>query len=189
ETCLEKDPNDRFHNAGELALRLRPSKPDVRPPQPTPIEPPPLPPPPDITPREDTIGVTISSTKVVAVVQQPSAVSLTITNQSRLVNHFTIEVSGIPSDWYRLDGDELKLMKDEQGTRSISFNVPRSSASTAGQYDVQLTVRAKAQDVPPKTISLTLMVQPYYEFDIDLKPTLVEEQKTQLTISNKSNTA
>ena len=188
ETCLAKDANDRFHDAGELALRLRPTKPDVEPPQPRPAEPPP-PPPPDVTPAEDSIKVTVSSPKVVAVVQQPASVNLTITNQSRVVDHFTVEVSGIPAGWYTLEGDDLKLLTNEKGTRSINFNVPRSSASTAAQYDVQVTVSAKAQDLPPKTIRFILILQPFYEFDLDLNPALVQDQKTSLTISNKSNTA
>jgi serine/threonine protein kinase len=138
---------------------------------------------------EDVIHVTMDSTTIVVETQRPTFVNLTVLNQSKLVDHFSIQVNGIPQEWYKVQSGDLRLMPGDRGVGNISFNVPRSSSSTAGNHNVELQVTAVKQNLRPKVINLTLIVQPFYDYEFDLEPSMVKRRRTTLTITNKGNSA
>jgi serine/threonine protein kinase len=138
---------------------------------------------------EDVIHVTMDTTTIVAEPQRPTFLNLTVLNQSKLVDHFSIQLNGIPQEWYKVQSGDLRLLPGDKGVGNIAFNVPRSSSSTAGQHNVELQVNAVKQNLRPKIINLILMVQPFYDFEFDLEPTLVKRRRTTLTITNKGNSA
>lgn len=135
----------------------------------------------------EVISVTVDNRTIVAIAGQPSLLQVTVLNQSNLVDHFNIQVNGIPQEWYKVQSGDLRLMPGDRGMGNIAFNVPRNSSSTAGPHNVELQVNAVKQNLHPTVIALTLIVQPFYEYEFKLEPTLVKRRRTMLTITNKGN--
>lgn len=189
-----KTRNAAMYETGEYSPPPQPPVPQTRVnpnPQPQPpkthVNPNPQPAPMPVASGEDVINVTMDSTTIMVETGRPSFVNLTVLNQSKLVDHFSIQLNGIPQEWYKVQSGDLRLMPGDRGVGNIAFNVPRTSSSTAGQHNVELQVTAVKQNLRPKIINLLVIVQPFYEYEIKLEPTLVKRRRTLLTITNKSN--
>jgi tRNA A-37 threonylcarbamoyl transferase component Bud32/pSer/pThr/pTyr-binding forkhead associated (FHA) protein len=153
------------------------------------VNPNPQPQPPPMTGgADDVINVTLDTHTLVVETQRPAFVNVTVLNQSKLVDHFDVQVSGVPPEWYRVQSSELRLMPGDRGVANIGFTVPRAPSSTAGEHTVQLAINAKKQNLQSKSVMLTLIVQPFYDFEVDLEPTLVKRRgRAMLNITNRGN--
>lgn len=154
---------------------------------PNPNPAPPPPPQPAMAAGEDAISVTTDTTLITVEPQRPTMFSVTVFNQSPLVDHFSIQLLGIPAEWYQVQSGDLRLMPGDRGMANIMFNVPRASSSTAGEHRVEMHISAVKQNLHPKIVHLTMIVQPFYDYETDLEPSLVKRRRTTLTIYNKGN--
>lgn len=162
---------------------------------PNPSPQPPVPAQQQADPSARVVNVTPDMTRIMAQATYPptpAPLNLSILNQGNRVEHFTVTVDGIPSDWYQVEvaPGGLQLMPGDRGNARVTFKVPRTSSSTAGDHDVMLTVHARAQSYQPATLNITLNVQPYYDYEFNIQPVEVKRRgKTILTIQNKGNSA
>ncbi|MAS35160.1 MAG: hypothetical protein CL610_14205 [Anaerolineaceae bacterium] len=136
---------------------------------------------------EDTIHVTMDTNRLMVEPQRPTFLSITVLNQSKLVDHFSIQILGIPQDWYTVQSGDLRLMPGDRGVANIAFNVPRTSSSTAGDHAAEVRIDAVKQNLNPKIVALTVVVSPFYDYDTDLEPSLVKRRRTTLVINNRGN--
>lgn len=141
-----------------------------------------------LDPSQNPIHVTTQTRTIMVTTGIPTPFTLTVLNQSQLVDHFKIHILGIPPEWYKVQTDDLRLMPGKSDTGVIQFIVPQASSSTAGEHPIELRITARTQNLNPWSETLILMVQPFYGFETDLKPKLVKRRgRTTLTITNKGN--
>jgi serine/threonine protein kinase/pSer/pThr/pTyr-binding forkhead associated (FHA) protein len=171
--------------------------------------------PPKQDPAEhDKIGLSVPI-KVVTVAPGSSAtISLEVHNQGTQVDHFKVEVNGLPQEWYTVLSAPLYLLPNNRETTSITFHPPLASSSTAGSHAFEIHVTASAQtqkytkltevgkqrieytDREGKSVKLkavaeqgALIIQPFQSFTSLLDPTRVRgKMRPEVTVTNTGNT-
>ena len=114
--------------------------------------------------------------------------TVTILNQGPVVDHFQVSVAGLPADWVPALPPLIRLLPGAQQQVSVAIQPPRSPKSRAGTYP--LTIRVTSQDQPGQVAELQarLTVNPYSQFQGELKPQSVRAGKTaQLRVENLGN--
>jgi hypothetical protein len=71
---------------------------------------------------------------------------LSITNTSSEIQRYTIEVTGMPAEWIRVDRREIEIDPNDTAQVSINFKPLRRSESKPGNYTI--TVRVALKDNP-----------------------------------------
>jgi pSer/pThr/pTyr-binding forkhead associated (FHA) protein len=94
---------------------------------------------------------------------------LTITNTSQQTERYTVEVTGLPREWVRVDRPELEVAPGIKAPVSIGFKPLRRSDSVPGDYAVQVIVRPQSSPDAHLTSELILHLLPYGGFGMALE--------------------
>ncbi len=97
-----------------------------------------------------------------------TSAELSITNTGDEGQRFTVEVSGLPKGWARVNRPELHI--DSGGTSQVLLNFKPKRHSDSSPGDYQATVRVSPKDKPSVALEATFIVQvlPYNGFGIAL---------------------
>jgi hypothetical protein len=123
---------------------------------------------------------------------QPAVFSITLNNGGRTVDHYSIEVEGVPEGWVKAPPQAPQLNPGQRATVPLTVNVPRNSDSLAGEYPV--TIRARSRENPREAGSAlaSWTVQPFAQSLLTLTPSRVRAwRKAQIraTLRNQGNAA
>ena len=101
---------------------------------------------------------------------QQAILTATIVNAGRTVDHFRLEVEGVPAGWVRAPAQPQQLNPGQRATVPLGVVVPRAPESAAGMYPV--TVRARSRDNPADSgaAAVTWTVLPYVQAALTLTP-------------------
>ena len=116
--------------------------------------------------------------------------NLIIVNQGAVVDHFQVNVEGIPADWVQAPSALQELMPGQQQEIVVTIRLPQTPQSKAGDYP--LTIRVSSQDAPDQVAEIhgSLTVTPFYQSHSELRPQRVKAgQPAHLAIENRGNTA
>jgi len=72
--------------------------------------------------------------------------ALIIYNQSAEPQRFSVEVSGVPREWLRVDRPELEIGENAQALVTINFKPVRRSESAPGVYPINIRVISRATE-------------------------------------------
>lgn len=98
-----------------------------------------------------------------------TSAELRVVNRGNKNERFTVEVTGVPKDWLRIDRPEFDLRADEPVFVQISFKPVRQSTSVPGSYPVTITVRSRNDPARALQCVITLVVLPYNGFGVALE--------------------
>jgi hypothetical protein len=98
-----------------------------------------------------------------------TSAELRVINRGDKSERFTVEVTGVPRSWLRIDRPEFDLRVDEPVFVQISFKPVRQPASAPGPYPVTVTVRSKNDAAQVLQCVITLHVLPYSGFGMALE--------------------
>ena len=96
--------------------------------------------------------------------------SVEVTNQSNLVDHFKVEVHGLPPNWITQPVEPLYLLPHNHDTTSITFHPPLASSSSSGEHAFEVRVTARAQSIYSVATQGALTIEPFRSFVTDLQP-------------------
>ena len=102
---------------------------------------------------------------------------VTITNTGKEAEQYTVEVSGVPREWVRIDRPDLEIPPRKSTDVMISFKPLRRSESTPGDYKVQVNVHPKSDRSLALQATVTLHVLPYSGFGIALETTHIRSNE------------
>ena len=116
------------------------------------------------------IRVALDRTELSLTPGQQAIVAVTVVNAGRTVDHFRIEVDGVPAGWVRLPPNPQQLNPGQRATVQMSVLVPRAPESAAGIYP--LAVRARSRENPAEAGSAQAVwtVLPYVQASLALSP-------------------
>jgi hypothetical protein len=123
---------------------------------------------------------------------QPAVFSITLNNGGRTVDHYSIEVEGVPEGWVKAPPQAPQLNPGQRATVPLTVSVPRNSDSLAGEYPV--TIRARSRENPGEAGSAlaSWTVLPFAQSLLTLTPSRVRAwRKAQIraTLRNQGNAA
>ncbi|MEP6984596.1 MAG: FHA domain-containing protein, partial [Chloroflexota bacterium] len=150
------------------------------------LPPPPLPPPP---PAElEKIGVSVNSSLLQVTPGSSVTLPIEVVNRSEVVDHFRVEVVGLPSNWVTQPTEPLYLLPTKRDTMSVTFHPPLATTSSEGGHAFEVRVVARAQGLTSSAIQGALNVEPFYNFITDLEPERIKGgRRAELSISNTGN--
>ncbi|MCA0457950.1 MAG: protein kinase [Chloroflexi bacterium] len=149
------------------------------------VVPPPPPPPAEL----EKIGVSVNGTVLHVVPGSSTTLPIEITNRSDIVDHFRVEVVGLPPTWVTQPADTVYLLPSKRDTTSVTFHPPLNTTSSAGAHAFEVRVTARAQGITSPGVQGALEVQPFYNFISDLEPERLRGgRRTELLINNTGNT-
>ncbi len=137
---------------------------------------------------EARIGVFLETAQLTVEPGGSVTASLTIMNQSALVDHFRLAVEGIPSSWLPVPPSAIQLMPGAQQAITFVIQPPRDPASKAGRYP--LTFRVTSQDEPGHvaTVKGTLTLGVFSQFSTELRPQKIRAGRAAaLAVLNRGN--
>jgi eukaryotic-like serine/threonine-protein kinase len=129
---------------------------------------------------------TVRLTPAEAVVD-PGAVVIArieLINNSDKSSSYVINIQGLPLDWFTIAPFPLYAAQSLRAERSITFHPPRIPSSTAMTYEYVIAVAPKDNDRHITTLSGTLHVVQYYDFEYTLE---TNPQGFHVHITNKGN--
>lgn len=94
---------------------------------------------------------------------------VTVTNKGDETKRYTVEVSGLPLEWVRIDRRELEIAPDKAGDIVLNFKPRRRSESAPGHYTVTVIVRVKDKPADELRAHFTLQVLPFGGFGMALE--------------------
>jgi hypothetical protein len=118
---------------------------------------------------------------------------ITVRNTGRVVDAYRFEPLGSLAPWMRVEPEELALMPDGEGTVTVTFAPPRSSALVAGDVAWAVRVRPR-EDAEAVTVEEGwLEVEPFTEVAAELRPRTSRARgrragKHELAVDNLGNT-
>jgi eukaryotic-like serine/threonine-protein kinase len=136
------------------------------------------------------VSMNLGQSEVSVEAGQPVSVVISLFNQGTIVDHFRLQVEGIPASWIPAVAPLVQLMPGAQQQLTLTIQPPRSPQARAGSYPVNL--RAVSQDNPNQLVSarLTLVVRPYFQFATEIFPQRVRANRpARLTVKNIGNAA
>ena len=143
--------------------------------------------PPPLLPEK--IGVIVSSTALHVIPGQTTTLPIEVVNRSDVVDHFKVEIIGLPTTWYTPPTDAVYLLPNTRDTIAVTFHPPMTSSSAAGAHAFEVRVSARAQAIQSTASQVALEIQPFYSYTIDLEPERIKGRgRSELTISNTGNT-
>ncbi|HLU08167.1 MAG TPA: SH3 domain-containing protein, partial [Oceanobacillus sp.] len=140
--------------------------------------------------RPDTqqIGLTLMSSMVRVEAGSMATLAFEVKNDSHLVDHFVVQVHGLPEDWVVLPSQPMYLMPGNRDTGQITFRPPRTSKAKAGAHPFEVRVVARAQNLYSPAEQATLMIAPFQLYTTELQPLRVKRRgKVEVVVTNRGN--
>ncbi|MBN1286049.1 MAG: PD40 domain-containing protein [Anaerolineae bacterium] len=111
-----------------------------------------------------------------------------VLNQGNLVDHFGVEVEGLPEEWVTVPMAPLQMLPGDQGELVVRFHPPRQCTSRAGIHEFIVRVKSYEQSNRVAILRCQLDIQPFYDFSAKVHPQSIKGGgKFVLTIENESN--
>ncbi len=136
---------------------------------------------------EGRIGLVLKEPHLSTTPGERRVTTLVLLNQGSIVDHFRVEVGGVPAEWVTLP-PVVQLMPGQQQEVVLTLQPPRSSESKAGRYTI--AIRVLSRDNPAQSVEATasLTLAPFSQFQSSLHPQQVRAGKaTRVTIQNQGN--
>jgi hypothetical protein len=128
-----------------------------------------------------------------------SSASLTafVRNRSGIVDHFELELSGLPRDWWTITPPTVELVPvgsesgDPDAEATVSIHPPRSSEAVAGPRTVKVTARSRTNATEWQSNEATVRIAPFELLEGRLRPARVRATRSAryvLPVRNQGNT-
>lgn len=139
-------------------------------------------------PQKSNVSITINPPEIRVDPGLRADAQVTIFNQGDLVEHFYINVQGIPAQWVTIPPAGLQLMPGTSGVLPVTFAPPRLPTSTAGRHPFTLRISSDKRGAEVARADGLLIISPFYQMVVDLQPKRLRKgQLATFSIRNQGN--
>ena len=136
------------------------------------------------------IVLSLSTTKLEVAPGESVEATITIRNQSQIVDQFGIRIEGLDPTWWTLSTSSVSLFPGDEGEARLTIHPPKEAEAKAGSYSCQ--VRAVSQANPEEMTEETayLILRGFLVWDVEMSPTRAAGASGtyRITASNSGNT-
>jgi hypothetical protein len=114
---------------------------------------------------------------------------LGVTNQSKIVDHYTLSVVGLPTTWVTLPREGVELLPRQNGNLDVGIHPPRDSRTSAGIHPVNIALLNRQGQIVAET-TVQLEIAAFDELVLDVRPNPYQSRSggtLLLTIENQGN--
>jgi len=115
---------------------------------------------------------------------------ITLANHRTTVDHVSVSVEGIPSEWVQGTGNEVALNPYDKRDVVLSVLVPKASSSLAGDYNVIIRANSVANPDQPGEAKVRWTVAPFDTSTLGVMPAKATGRKRvkySVTLRNEGN--
>jgi hypothetical protein len=115
---------------------------------------------------------------------------ITLANHRTVVDHVSVSVDGIPGEWVKGRISDIALNPYDKYELVLSIQVPKTSASTAGEYAVTIRANSVANPDQPGEAEVKWTVAPFDSSTLNVTPpksTGTKRGKYTVTLQNEGN--
>ncbi len=146
----------------------------------------------DESATKETIDVIVDKTwKTMTLVPgKPVECRITLANHRTIVDHISVSVEGVPSEWVQGIGVEFALNPYDKRDVVLSVQVPKASSSIAGDYPVIIRANSVANPDEPGEAKVHWTVAPFDVSSLDVMPAKASGRKKvkySVTLHNQGN--
>ena len=139
-------------------------------------------------PRQQLVEVQINPSLVTVDPGSQASVSVEIYNQSDIVEHYRIQVQGIPVEWFTVPPNRLQLLPGSRGSLPIAFHPPRNPKSTAGTHTFSVRVSSEERGAEIGRGTGLITIKPFYQYSVDMEPKRIRKRgMVRFILHNQSN--
>jgi hypothetical protein len=117
------------------------------------------------------------------------SLQLNISNQSKIVDHYTLSITGVPTTWVTLPRAGLELLPRQSGSLNVDFHPPRHSRTSAGVHPLSIALLNRQGEIVSQTVA-ELEIAPFDNMVLDVRPNPYESRsggELTLTVENHGN--
>jgi serine/threonine protein kinase len=134
------------------------------------------------------VGVQLQPPLVTVTPGQRANIMVEIFNQSDVVEHYRIQIQGVPREWVTEPPTTLQLLPGNHGSLPVAFHPPRHFTSTAGNHNFNVRITSEENGIEIGGGSGILTVNPFTEFKTDIEPKRIRKRGlTAFSITNTGN--
>ena len=118
-----------------------------------------------------------------------ATLQLAVSNQSKIVDHYSLSVVGLPSTWTTIPSSGLELLPRQNGTLAIDIHPPRHSRTSAGVHPINIALLNRQGQVAAEAMA-ELEIAPFEELVLDIRPNPYQSRSggtVALTVENHGN--
>jgi hypothetical protein len=110
-------------------------------------------------------------------------VLLTVQNTGSNVEHYRLEVRGIPAEWYDLDQPRVALPASASAHVPLAVHLPAGATTTAGRYPITVQVTSEDDPTNRAAAGFVLTVGSGSGLDMDVRPAEATGQEATFQIA------
>jgi hypothetical protein len=135
------------------------------------------------------IGLSLSSAKLEVAPGESVEATITIRNQSQIVDQFGIRIEGLQPTWWTLSTSSVSLFPEEQGEVKLTIHPPKEAEAKAGSYSFQIRAVSQANPEEMTEEKAYLILRGFLVWDVEMSPTKVAGASGtyQITVTNSGN--
>ncbi|MCB8982885.1 MAG: protein kinase [Ardenticatenaceae bacterium] len=134
------------------------------------------------------LGMVVHPTHVDVTPGQRADMQVELFNQGMTVDHFSLNMEGLPANWVTLPEESLQLMPGARGSMPVSVHPPADSSAHSGQHRYRLVVTSRSDKQESAAVSGSVTVKPFTRFGLDMRPRQLKGSgAVRLLIRNEGN--
>ncbi len=115
------------------------------------------------------------------------SVQVRVANESAIVDHFSLEIEGLPADWVTFSDNTVQLMPDRETAFRFAIQPPAQTA-LAQTYPFRLILRSVSDSRVEGNAFGCVTIKPVHQFAADISPRqLKNSANCQVRIRNNGN--
>jgi eukaryotic-like serine/threonine-protein kinase len=118
----------------------------------------------------EAVRVTLSPEQVTVTPGERVDLQINLTNRGNHVDHFGIQVDGLPAEWVTISEDEMQLMPAGRGHLLLTFHPPRHSRVTARDYTFRVVGVSRSNPAVRGLAQARLTVRPFSRLRFEIQP-------------------
>lgn len=135
------------------------------------------------------IDVAVEPANLVVPPGGQGTLTIELANRGERVDHFTVDLSGLPREWVSTSHEFLRLAPGGSTSLPITIHPPEKPVARAGEYAYRLKVTSSAQETERTVVEGTVTVPRFADLSIELVPTRWRHGKPgRIVVHNEGNT-
>jgi serine/threonine protein kinase len=140
--------------------------------------------------QDNGVAIFIDHSEITVNPGNRESLAVTLLNQTQIVHHFSINISGVPESWIVSPPPPIQLMPGIQQLIAVTLEPPRSAKGRAGNYLLAVSVSSQENPDVAAHAECMLIVTPFSVFKSVLAPQKVYcNRLIRLDIENQGNHA
>ncbi len=134
------------------------------------------------------VMVTMTPSQLAVEPGQVADAQLELLNQGDRVDHFRVEVVGLPAEWVTMSAADAQTMPGQRQRIDLRIAPPRTSNSRAGRHPFTVRVHSTVRPDQPTEFQGEMVIAPYFQFTSDNQPRVIHGRGiVTVNIANQGN--